>query len=145
MTNKYGAQPQTLEGIKFYSRWELSVYQLLRRYIPKNHILCHQKILIKPKTSNYKNKYWCVDFVVIDETKNHQLLVEAKGIPTRDFKRQLQLIDVCEPQLIPKIRVVSPTPLRIDECFKAIQPDDLIPELKVIRQEILNRSKTNER
>lgn len=134
--NKFNAQSQEFEGVRFDSRWELSVYLHLRGYIPKQNILIHQKILIKPQTTNYRAKYWCVDFII--KWNNKQLLVEAKGLPTSDFKRQLQLIDCNRPELIPVIRIVTHDVIRIDECFKkSITPKLLTDELRTIRDEIL--------
>lgn len=136
--NKYNAQPQEFEGVRFDSRWELSVYLHLRGYIPKQNITIHQKILIKPETVNYRAKFWTIDFIIRWGTK--QLLVEAKGLPTSDFKRQLQLIDSNRPELIPLIRIVTHSSIRIDECFKkSSTPQLLIPELKLIREEILKQ------
>lgn len=135
---KYHAQPQIFEGTRFDSRWELSVYLHLRGYIPKDNLLIHQKILIKPQTSNYKAKYWNADFIVQTPSNKCRLIIEAKGVPTSDFKRQLQLIDSNRPELIPIIRIITQDVIRIDECFKrTITPKLLSDELKIIQQEIL--------
>jgi hypothetical protein len=139
---KYGNTPQEFEGLKFDSKWELEVYLFLRRYIPSNHILVHQKIIIKPKTRNYPAKYWRCDFVIIDTESNPLLLVEAKGIPTKDFCRQLQLIDSNYPHILDDIRIVQTKQTRIDERFKSVTCFDLIPELKIISFHI-NYSREN--
>lgn len=134
---KFNAKPQEFEGVRFDSKWELSVYLFLRGYIPKLNIKIHEKILIKPQTCNYPAKYWKCDFVI--RWANKQLLIEAKGIPTPDFKRQLQLIDSNYPDLIPLIRIVTTDSIRIDERFQSFTPKTLTPELKQIRKEILSQ------
>lgn len=132
---KYNAQPQVFEGIKFDSRWELTVYMFLRGYIPKDNILIHQKILIKPESKHYRARYWNCDFML--KWNNKILLIEAKGYPTKDFKRQLQLIDSNARHLIPLIRIITSEPIRVDECFKeTLTPKMLIPELRTIQKEI---------
>lgn len=144
MNNKYGAEPQTFEGILFDSRWELEVYKFIRRYIPSSHIKLKAKIAIKPKTKNYKAKYWRCDFVILGRENNEILLIEAKGVPTRDFKRQLQLIDCNYPHLIDRIRIVQHQSTRIDERFKSVTLHDLIPELKVVSFHINYKPKEEE-
>lgn len=134
--NKYRSQPQTYNGIRFDSKWELTTYLKIREYIPKDKILLHQKVLIKPQTHNYKPRYWKVDFIITDSKGIYRMLVEAKGLPTLDFKRQLQLIDCCEPHLIPLIRIVQHQAERIDECFSSITLEDLSKELRQLKQVI---------
>ncbi|MBD2481549.1 hypothetical protein [Planktothrix sp. FACHB-1365] len=63
---------------------------------------------------------------------NELMLIEAKGIATREFKRQLQLIDCNFPHLIPKITIVQQQSQRIDECFRSVTPKEMIKDLKII-------------
>lgn len=144
MKNKYGNEPQSFEGKTFDSKWELEVYRFLRRYIPASHILLHQEIIIKPKTKNYKAKYWRCDFVVMGHKNNELMLIEAKGIATREFKRQLQLIDCNFPHLIPKITIVQQQSQRIDECFRSVTPKEMIKDLKIISFHINHYKPTQE-
>lgn len=133
---KYKAQPQIYDGIQFDSKWELTTYLKIREHISRDRVLIHKRVLIKPPTRNYKARYWKCDFIIVDSSGAFRLLVEAKGIPTAEFKRQLQLIDSNEPHLIPLIRIIQYTSQRIDECFNSITLDELSKELKRIKQVI---------
>lgn len=131
--SKLGNIPCEFEGIKFDSRWELAVYQAICKHFSKDEIRVHQKILVKPKTTHYKEKFWKCDFAVGNGDTGKFLLIEAKGFPTVDFKRQLQLLDFHNPNLIDKIRIVQGVTTRIDECFTSITIVQLHRELERLK------------
>lgn len=135
--SKMGNVPCEFEGIKFDSKWELAVYQAIRKHFSRDEIRVHAKILVKPKTAHYKEKFWKCDFAVGDaDTTGEFLLIEAKGFPTPDFKRQLQLLDTHNPNLIEKIRIVQAVSTKIDECFTSITIAQLHRELEELKETI---------
>jgi hypothetical protein len=140
--SKLGNIPCEFEGIKFDSKWELAVYQAIRKHFSKDEIRVHQKILVKPKTTHYREKFWKCDFAVGNADTGKFLLVEAKGFPTADWKRQLQLLDTHNPNLINKIKIVQGVSTKIDECFTSITIAQLHCELErlkeVINNEVIN-------
>lgn len=129
---KYSNTPVHYHGINFDSKWELEVYKVITSIIPPNYVSIHQKVLIKPTTKNYRARYWRCDFAIRGNEGELFLLIEAKGIPTRDWLRQLQLIDATEPSLIDKIRIVQTESTKIDECFRSITASQLKAELQII-------------
>lgn len=136
--SKLGNIPCEFEGIKFDSKWELAVYQAIRKHFSKNEIRVHQKILVKPKTTHYREKFWKCDFAVGNADTGKFLLVEAKGFPTADWKRQLQLLDTHNPNLIDKIKIVQGVSTKIDECFTSITIAQLHCELEKLKEVINN-------
>lgn len=136
--SKLGNIPCEFEGIKFDSKWELAVYQAIRKHFSKDEIRVHQKILVKPKTTHYREKFWKCDFAVGNADTGKFLLVEAKGFPTADWKRQLQLLDTHNPNLIDKIKIVQGVSTKIDECFTSITIAQLHCELEKLKEVINN-------
>lgn len=136
--SKLGNIPCEFEGVKFDSKWELEVYKVITSIIPPNYVSIHQKVLIKPTTKNYRARYWRCDFAIRGNEGELFLLIEAKGIPTRDWLRQLQLIDATEPSLIDKIRIVQTESTKIDECFTSITIIQLHRELEKLKELINN-------
>lgn len=136
--SKLGNIPCEFEGIKFDSKWELAVYQAIRKHFSKDEIRVHQKILVKPKTTHYREKFWKCDFAVGNADTGKFLLVEAKGFPTSDWKRQLQLLDTHNPNLIDKIKIVQGVSTKIDECFTSITIAQLHCELEKLKEVINN-------
>jgi hypothetical protein len=135
--SKLGNIPCEFEGIRFDSKWELAVYQAIRKHFSKDEIRVHQKILVKPKTTHYKEKFWKCDFAVGDaDFTGKFLLIEAKGFPTADFKRQLQLLDSYNPNLLDKIRIVQGVSTKVDECFTSITLSELHAELSELHIEL---------
>lgn len=134
--SKLGNIPCEFEGIKFDSKWELAVYQAIRKHFSKDEIKVHQKILVKPKTTHYREKFWKCDFAVGNADTGKFLLIEAKGFPTADFKRQLQLLDTHNPSLIDKIKIVQGVSTKIDECFTSINISQLHCELEKLKEVI---------
>ena len=132
--SKLGNIPCEFEGIKFDSKWELAVYQAIRKHFSRDEIRVHQKILVKPKTTHYREKFWKCDFAVGNADTGKFLLVEAKGFPTADWKRQLQLLDTHNPNLIDKIKIVQGVSTKIDECFTSITIAQLHCELERLKE-----------
>ncbi|SKB12037.1 hypothetical protein PL11201_290005 [Planktothrix sp. PCC 11201] len=133
---KYQNSPVIMYGIQFDSKWECEVYRLIKSIIPPSYISVHERVLIKPTTKNYRARYWNCDFIIKDDFDNPLLLVEAKGMPTREFLRQLQLLDAFEPTLIGKIRIVQQQSTKIDECFTSLNPTQLQAELKIVSKQL---------
>lgn len=136
--SKLGNIPCEFEGIKFDSKWELAVYQAIRKHFSKDEIRVHQKILVKPKTTHYREKFWKCDFAVGNADTGKFLLVEAKGFPTADWKRQLQLLDTHNPNLIDKIKIVQGVSTKIDEWFRSLTIAQLHCELEKLKEVINN-------
>lgn len=122
------------EIITFDSKWEYEVFKTIKSIFPLEQITIHPRVLIKPPTKHYKEKFWKCDFKI--GFKSHILYVEAKGFPTQDFKRQLQLLDYCNPLIIDQVRIVQGVSARIDEHFQSITLGDLRKELNALRATI---------
>jgi hypothetical protein len=132
---KMGNVPIEVDGIKFDSKFEFKTYQVIRAHFPKEMIEVHKKVLVKPPTSRYPAKYWRCDFTV--GVKAHILLIEAKGFPTKDFKRQMQMLDYFNPTEFSKVRIIQPISTKIDEYFlKSLTLFELDRTLEIFRKTI---------
>ena len=128
----------TADCICFDSRFELIIYQLLRDYYPRDAILIHHPIVVKPATKRYPALKWRVDFY-IDSSKdsfaNQDILVEAKGVPTPDFKHKLQLFELQHPDLFPYLYIVGNYKSeKIDRNVTSMSKEDLINKLKQFKR-----------
>lgn len=109
------------DRIIFDSKLEFTVYQKLRNFFSPSQIECHKHILISPKSAFFPATHWCCDFVVntrhlSDKTPN--IIVEAKGIVTRDFKYQLQLLGTHFPARLRDLVIIGYNKTKLEKSIK---------------------------
>ena len=132
--SKLGNIPQVKDGIRFDSKWELKVFETIVSVFGKDKFSVHEKVLIKPPTKHYKASYWKCDFIV--GRGSNLLYIDAKGMITRDFKRQMQMLDIYSHNIVSNVRIVTQVPVRVDEYIKSISLDDLKKELIFLKSQI---------
>ncbi|MDF0553399.1 hypothetical protein [Kamptonema sp. UHCC 0994] len=95
------------EDIFFASHWEFDVYMRIRRLVDPERIKCQYKVEIKPKTYVYPAMFWKCDFAVVGNDDKLQLLIEAKGFLTDDFRTRLKFLQYTHPELWRIVAVVK--------------------------------------
>ncbi len=98
--NKYHAISVTIDGIRFDSKSEAEMYQLLKADVATLHIDCHVPVTL-PGGLRFS-----IDFLVWKKTVSvgetgeevgHVEAIEVKGFATQDFKRMRKLFDETHP------------------------------------------------
>lgn len=112
VSNKYSAEKVTADGVTFDSKFEYSVYRMLATDFPTLQVEIHKPIAVKPSTPHFPARYWKADFYL----PQLNWIIEAKGVRTRDWLRQLELLDCHNPQLLQNLSVVSQA--RGEKVFK---------------------------
>lgn len=91
-------------GIMFDSIFERETYkQLVYRY-GEESVEVHVKVSIKPKTEVFKELFWSCDFKV--KTRWGTFYVEAKGVPTEDFRLKVQYLELFQPDIYDRLVMV---------------------------------------
>ncbi|HEY9658490.1 MAG TPA: hypothetical protein V6C65_08580 [Allocoleopsis sp.] len=112
--------------VKFDSKLEYGVYRAICRQIPCRWVELQPKILTKPATSIYPESYWRADFAI----PKLGLIVEAKGLPQREWLLEMQMWQSHYPYDFSKLVVVSTMRRVIDKAISSITPWDLEQLLK---------------
>jgi hypothetical protein len=116
----------------FGSQWEFKVYQCLAYTltIPGECLILQSELLLKPATAKYPAMTWRCDFEVKPTEKYPFIpgfLVEAKGIPTPQFKRDIQFFEYNYQESFHRLLVVGDHPSeKIDKNIRTITMNDLI-------------------
>jgi hypothetical protein len=142
--NKYGAEGvwysrstnciyefKSLPDCVFFgSKWEHRVYMAVRQIIPDECISLHEVFPMKPATEKYKAMGLNVDIVTRPSLVHAWvpfILIEPKGIPTPEFKRNLQFLEYFNSEAYSKLLVIGDyEPLKIDERVSTIQLHTLL-------------------
>ena len=93
---KYNSKVTWVGNKRFDSKFESIVYMNIASVIDPTHIQLQPRILIKPATADYRAVYWKADFRVMPSAQYPHyphLIIEAKGIATRDFKSRMLLFE----------------------------------------------------
>ncbi len=88
------------------SEWEANVYRHIRMVFPKEAVRCHEPILVLPESPHFPALNWKCDFQVAVPGRSHPLLIEAKGVLTRELKLILQAIAHSNPTAIENLIIV---------------------------------------
>ena len=114
--------------IKFDSKLEFAVYEILKRYIPVPRIILQVPIELKPKTLYSDKINYLVDFCVTDDRNNVDFFVEAKGLMLPGAKLKLKLLEILCPAIRSKLMIVSER----KTCYfgKKYAPSETLTELK---------------
>lgn len=138
----YNPQTQTTSAFKehadclyFASTWEFKVYRELCHLVPMECIKLQHGLTVKPATAKYPKLEWKCDFALVptERFKNQFfLLVEAKGLSTGEFKRNLQYLEFFQPEMYKNLVIVrdEPLPLKVDKNLSTI---DLAGLRRVVR------------
>ncbi|HAA27399.1 MAG TPA: hypothetical protein DCE56_06580 [Cyanobacteria bacterium UBA8553] len=129
----YSAENDSLDSFKKYSdsQWfaskqELAVYKALTS-IPRTTVERQVKVPIKLPTPLYDATCWKCDFLVTyDGRPEKQYLVEAKGVPTREFKLMLQYLEYFNYTDWKRLIVVTNKRIKIDRNIWSVAVDDLV-------------------
>lgn len=105
---KLKAQPTTVDGIYFPSQHEADVYQAIRLCVPPSRILCHQAIPLLPRTPEFLEMDWDIDFIILSPDLNKRLYIEAKGIKTEEFMLKLRVVHYIRPETTHNLLIVTP-------------------------------------
>lgn len=116
--------------VYFGSKWEHRCYMAVRQIIPDECISLHETIPMKPATERYRAMGLNVD-IVTRPTVNHSwvpyVLIEPKGIPTSEFKRNLQFLEFFNPEAYSRLLVIGDyEPLRIDDRVTTVPLHQLL-------------------
>lgn len=105
------------DAIFFASTFEFEVYQQLLLLVGKQNLELQVPIKIKDKTDAYPAIYWRCDFRIRKPfSRGEYLNIEAKGIPTREFKRNIQYVELFSPNEFKQLLIIGGenSPARID-------------------------------
>lgn len=143
--NKYGAKPviwdtaskQIVNGsnrntIYFDSTFEFEVYRELLALVGVRNLKLQVPIKIKDATAVYPEIYWRCDFRICKGNNlSNYLNIEAKGLPTREFKRNMQYLEAYSPSEFERLLVIAQTP---KHCYidKQIQAWSLRQAIKYL-------------
>ena len=104
--------------IQFDSKFELQVFLELKKNLGQYDKFIHRQemLVIKPPTSNYAPKGWKCDFMIHAEAGCVKRYIEAKGLVTREFKLQLQLLEFFNPIAWENLIIVTAgvAPIKVD-------------------------------
>lgn len=115
----------------FASKQELEVYKELIS-LPDVLIQRQVKVPIKLPTPNYDATSWKCDFLVTyAHCPRKQFLVEAKGVPTREFKQMLQYLEYFNYTDWKRLIIVAHKRFKIDTHFWTIAVHELAEYLSL--------------
>lgn len=139
--NKFGAKScwydpiqgfTTLEKINenqefFSSQLELEVYRELL-LVPGIVIERQVKVPLKAPRDFFPALYWKCDFQITSTLCSKiDFLIEAKGMPTREFKHQMMMLEDFSDSLFRKLIIVSTKSLKLS--YLELRPSQLQPFL----------------
>lgn len=123
--------PKYPDSIYFGSAYELHIYKKLLS-LPGVRVERQVKILLKPETTHYPARYWKCDFKVLDETNPARyLLVEAKGLVTREFKLMLQDLEFFNYLDWRRLLIVSAKATKVDRQLWTMETSDLLEAISL--------------
>ena len=126
----------------FASRHEFDVYKVLFETGLRSKIELQPKVeIIPPKvTTCYPSgKYWKADFMARIDSKP-VMLVEAKGVVTKDFMLTLSLLELNNQELFNKLWLIFPNSIPQNLLIKRLQQTTMkekVLTLKQFRKKIL--------
>lgn len=92
-----GALPKNI--IRFDSRLEFQIFELLRKHISRRNIAIHHQIILKPETTYSSTVSYFVDFRIIHPRNNGFLYIEAKGLLTPEALLKLKMLEITHPEV----------------------------------------------
>lgn len=109
VTDKTYPKNPRIDGTLFFaSTFEFLVYRELKYLVGANNVQCQVPIKIKERTRNYPQLNWRCDFRVWHPRQPTEYFnIEAKGIPTDEFKRVVQYLDLFSYQDYERLIVIT--------------------------------------
>ena len=119
--NKYYAKPVIWDSatkklvsgsnqntIHFASTFEFEVYRELVRLVGVRNLKLQVPLRIKEATGIYPELWWRCDFRIYRSNNlSDYLNIEAKGLPTREFKRNMQYLEAYSPIEFDRLLVIA--------------------------------------
>jgi hypothetical protein len=100
-----GALPNSI--IRFDSKLEFAVFEVLNAYIPGDQIKLQVPIELKPLTQYSASVSYFVDFQVLDCNFEPDFYVEAKGFLTKEASLKLKMLEIIKPKIRHSLMIVS--------------------------------------
>ena len=129
-TGTTSAFKDTPECLFFASTWEFRVYRELCHLVPQECIKLQYPLVVKPATEKYPKLEWRCDFALAPTEKFQNqffLLVEAKGLSTGEFRRNLQYLEFFRPDEYKNLVIVRDErlPRKVDKNLSTIDLEGL--------------------
>lgn len=93
--NKYGAKKTTVDGITFDSKHEAEIWcelKLMERVGIIRDLERQVRIELIPKTDKYRAIYYVADFQYFDNETGHSVIMDAKGVRTKEYLIKKKLL-----------------------------------------------------
>lgn len=109
------------------------MYRAILKVVKRQYLTLQYPLEIKPKTPIFPAISWKIDFAIqpiadLPANVNRselfpQLFIESKGLPTREFKRDIQYLQWQQPRAYASLILVSETKLDYPDvpCVKLSQ------------------------
>lgn len=103
------AKHTTVDGLTFDSAFESEVYKRLKK-LDYVDVTRQYKVMLKPPSEHFSSTLWACDFFVEFQLSGNEngLLVEAKGLITKDFVDNMALLECFFPEFYPNLLLVFP-------------------------------------
>ena len=137
MANKYGAKGFWQNDIYWASLWEYKVFSELKSNFPDMEINRQVKVLLKPKTDRFPPIFWKCDFHTSCKNGYPNLFIEAKGVRTKEFIRDMKYLDFMAPMTFSTVRIVGDhKPERVSGSLTTVTMAELIKEIKLLKVKV---------
>ncbi len=124
------------QKVWYASKLEFRTHQLIRKYLPPKCIVRQYKIHLKPATAYYPGKSWCCDYAIwspkcLPLSVVPVLLIESKGLVTREFLNLLPDLDYFSPHFFEKLIVVGVKHQELDKNVTMLDLSELETRLRL--------------
>jgi hypothetical protein len=111
----YHSTSTKVDGIMFDSAYESEIYKVLRDFCKQTSLTLElqTKVLLKPPTKNFPAINWKCDFSITSGfslgeiyNKPNVVLIEAKGVNSREFNRNIKMVDYLYPGIYSRMILV---------------------------------------
>lgn len=96
--------------IRFDSKHESRVYEIIKKVYPDYEIDVHFNILVRPASTQFPALRWNADFHIKTNYYKDELIIEAKGVMTPEFKYKMMMLESFYPQYFNRVWVVYDKP-----------------------------------
>lgn len=93
--NKYRARKTTVDGITFDSKHEAEIWcelKLMQRAGIIRDLERQVRIELIPKTDKFRATYYVADFQYFDNETGHSVVMDAKGVRTKEYLIKKKLL-----------------------------------------------------
>jgi hypothetical protein len=114
---KVRPKPQYIDGIRFVSQLEAQTYQTLKKHSKVSDINTQTRVQLMPKNSQYKAKFWRIDFS-FTWNNEHVVYLEAKGIVDTTIVNNSRILSEHNPDIFSRFIIVAPMTTINRQCNK---------------------------